>query len=953
MALISTLSNDNLSFQESGSLKAKLVASETAFTIQKGDGSAMPLKNVQNPSDANDAATKAYVDAKVSGVSVKEEVGVAISSNVSGTYSNGVLTTNINSNLAWMIDGVSVPTGLRILLIGQTDASQNGVYVASPSVNFKRVLTRASDFASSKDFSGSEFVFVTKGTTFANMGFVHSGSTAATVIGDVTVTAGNATVTGSSSQFTTDLSVGQSIRIDDLSYNVASITNNSTLTLSSPAPSSFSGKATKGIILGTDDITFSQFSGAGQITAGAALEKTGNTLDVKVDNTTLQVSSDALQIRSGGVGSSHLATNSVNSLAIASNAITETHITNSSVTNVKLANSHIQMIAGSGLSGGGSVSLGGTSTLNMNTDNTSLEISSDTLQVKAGGITNSHLSGSIENSKLTNSTISGVSLGGTLSSHVIGVSSTHGLNISSTDSYNGSSGVTQTLSLAQDIRATASPSFSTITANNGMVVKNSTSSSPGKIEIFESSDNGTNKATIQAQPNMASNLTYTLPSTSGTLATTAFVNGELGAQSIVFNAQHPTHFGSGDQTKTVSLGETISIYTEYDNSTIGLNSSNELEIKTSGVGASQLAANAVTTAKLASSAVTNAKLANSTISGHELGTTLSTYTVGVGGTNGLTITSGTYDGSGNVSQTIDLPQNLKTNATPTFQGATMNGALVVKNGVNPGAVTFFEGSATGSQSVVLKCESNILSNQTLTLPSNTGTLISTGSTFAITTAMIANGAVANNKLLNPSFDVASADGTITFDSSSVTLGGAVDVKVSTGSITNSQINGSAAIDVSKLSASTISGKTLGGNLDGHTVTVSGNDGLSIISVGGSTYNGSSSVTQTLSLPQDLRTSASPTFVEIQATSCATMKRNITRFEDDTLAKLDQIEAKRFQWNEDIAPDAGERIGIIAQDIERIYPECIKTDEFGRKSVNTLSLVAVLLNAVKQLSQRQN
>ena len=40
-----------------------------------------------------------------------------------------------------------------------------------------------------------------------------------------------------------------------------------------------------------------QFSGAGQIIAGAAMTKSGNTLDVAVDNKTIQVSSDALRIK--------------------------------------------------------------------------------------------------------------------------------------------------------------------------------------------------------------------------------------------------------------------------------------------------------------------------------------------------------------------------------------------------------------------------------------------------------------------------------------------------------------------------------------------------------------------------------------------------------------------------------------------------------------------------------
>ena len=47
---------------------------------------------------------------------------------------------------------------------------------------------------------------------------------------------------------------------------------------------------------GTTNITFAQFSGAGQISADA-LTKTGNQLDVAVDDSSIEVSSDALQVK--------------------------------------------------------------------------------------------------------------------------------------------------------------------------------------------------------------------------------------------------------------------------------------------------------------------------------------------------------------------------------------------------------------------------------------------------------------------------------------------------------------------------------------------------------------------------------------------------------------------------------------------------------------------------------
>lgn len=63
--------------------------------------------------------------------------------------------------------------------------------------------------------------------------------------------------------------------------------------------------------IGSTSMPWTQFSGLGQITAGAALTKSGNTLDVAVDDSSIEVSGDALRVKAGGITEAMLADNSV------------------------------------------------------------------------------------------------------------------------------------------------------------------------------------------------------------------------------------------------------------------------------------------------------------------------------------------------------------------------------------------------------------------------------------------------------------------------------------------------------------------------------------------------------------------------------------------------------------------------------------------------------------------
>ena len=182
------------------------------------------ISSVADPTQDQDAATKAYVDAVKTGLDIKDSVRIATTANItlSGTQT---------------IDGVVLVAGNRVLVKDQTTASQNGIYIVASGA-----WTRSADFDNTPgtEVSPGSFTFVEEGTTNANSGWV--------------------------------------------------LTTNGT------------------IIIGTTALTFAQFSGAGQITAGAGLTKTGNTIDVIGTANRITVNADSIDIASTYVGQSSITT---------------------------------------------------------------------------------------------------------------------------------------------------------------------------------------------------------------------------------------------------------------------------------------------------------------------------------------------------------------------------------------------------------------------------------------------------------------------------------------------------------------------------------------------------------------------------------------------------------------------------------------------------------------------
>lgn len=114
--------------------------------------------NLADGSAPSDAATFGQLQALVSGLSWKNPVRAASTTNVTLTAPGSSL------------DGVTLVNGDRVLLKNQSTASDNGIYVWSGA---STALTRASDADSASELAAAA-VFVREGTTNADRAFTQT-----------------------------------------------------------------------------------------------------------------------------------------------------------------------------------------------------------------------------------------------------------------------------------------------------------------------------------------------------------------------------------------------------------------------------------------------------------------------------------------------------------------------------------------------------------------------------------------------------------------------------------------------------------------------------------------------------------------------------------------------------------------------------------------------------------
>ena len=89
-----------------------------------------------------------------------------------------------------------------------------------------------------------------------------------------------------------------------------------------------------------------------------------------------------------------------------------------------------------------------------------------------------------------------------------------------------------------------------------------------------------------------------------------------------------------------------------------------------------------------------------------------------------------------------------------------------------------------------------------------------------------------------------------------------------------------------------------------------------------------------------------------ASSDERLKENVTLI-GSALDKVESLRGVEFDWiaNEEIHPNHGPDLGVIAQEVEAVLPVLVQTRENGYKAVKYDKLTAVLIEAVKELSAR--
>ena len=309
-------------------------------------GSNIPTAN--QPTTGTQVANKDYVDAVAAGLDPKDSVKAATTGNIS---LSGTQT----------IDGVSILASDRVLVKNQSNAVQNGIYVAAGGS-----WSRAIDFAAGEDEAGS-YMFVEQGTVNADVAYVCTNNKGSGVVGTDALTfsifgrAGEITagdgLQKSGSVISADLAANKGLEIiagelaakvnaatgmqvDSNGIGLALATNPALQITSNALEVKLDGstltKGAGGMKIADDGVTKTQInsnvagSGLGQagdgalevdLAANSGLTTGGGELAMQLDGSTLAKGGSGVKVADNGITSTQIANNAVGASQLANSSV--------------------------------------------------------------------------------------------------------------------------------------------------------------------------------------------------------------------------------------------------------------------------------------------------------------------------------------------------------------------------------------------------------------------------------------------------------------------------------------------------------------------------------------------------------------------------------------------------------------------------------------------------------
>jgi hypothetical protein len=142
------------------------------------------VTNVKDPTNAQDAATKAYVDAIAQGLKSVGPVEAATTNSLASitggtvTYNNGTVGVGATLTLSvalTTLDGWALSNADRVLVKNEANAATNGIYTWATGGT---VLTRATDYDQPADIQAGDYIFVDNGSINGDTGWAQTNDVA-------------------------------------------------------------------------------------------------------------------------------------------------------------------------------------------------------------------------------------------------------------------------------------------------------------------------------------------------------------------------------------------------------------------------------------------------------------------------------------------------------------------------------------------------------------------------------------------------------------------------------------------------------------------------------------------------------------------------------------------------------------------------------------------------------